>query len=48
MLLASMKHHAPAPDVAGPIIKSYAESPDPMAQAIGVLLVSQRLLEDGR
>jgi hypothetical protein len=39
---------ARAPDVAGPIIKSYAESPDPLAQAIGALLVAQRSLEDER
>jgi hypothetical protein len=39
---------ARAPDVAGPIIKSYAESPDPLAQAIGALLVAQRSMEDER
>lgn len=39
---------ARAPDVAEPIIRSYAESPDPLAQAIGALLVAQRSLEDER
>ncbi|PTR05648.1 MULTISPECIES: hypothetical protein, partial [unclassified Novosphingobium] len=39
---------ARAPDVAEPIIRSYAESPDLLAQAIAALLVAQRSLEDER